>query len=59
VIWLVFAGIALILVYEIWAAITLKAPTISQYVWRGSRETWAVPFLGGLGFGLLAGHFWL
>ena len=47
------AGAILMIIYELWAAITKKAPTISQFVWDWSKRYPIVPFL----FGLLMGHF--
>ena len=53
--WLLIVAVALALVYEGWSALTLKEPTISQMVWRVSKDHPIVPFLAGL----LCGHlFW-
>lgn len=50
---MLIVGAVLMLLYEGWAAISGKAPTISQFVWRGSKNHPIIPFL----FGLLMGHF--
>jgi hypothetical protein len=57
--WLAGIGFALLMVYEAWAAVTGKAPTYSQYVWRALGRYPQLGFLGGLGLGLLAGHLFL
>jgi hypothetical protein len=53
-IFLLWIGIGLVIVYEIWSMVN-KAPedTISQMVWRATTKRPVVPFL----FGLLMGHF--
>lgn len=52
--WLLVIGLALVVTYEIYAAIRTSdsPPTISQIVWRVSAKNPIVPFLAGL----LAGH---
>lgn len=52
---LLLAGLALVLIYEITAAIRDNddLPTISQWVWHISARNPIVPFL----FGVLMGHF--
>ena len=47
-------GCALLIAYEVYAAVTRATPTISGIVWYLSRSP-AVPFF----FGLLMGHFFL
>jgi hypothetical protein len=50
---LLWIGIGLVIVYEIWAMVNSKPDdTISQMVWRACKRP-VVPFL----FGLLMGHF--
>ena len=53
--WTLIGGLALVLVYEITAAIRDRdeLPTISQWVWRVSAKNPIVPFA----FGVLMGHF--
>ena len=54
-IWLLAIYITLTLIYEVWAAVTQKVPTISQYCWRISKDYPLLPFLAGM----VAGHlFW-
>ena len=45
-------GVALVVSYELWAAVTQRRPTISEYVWAVSKQHPSVPF--ALGF--LCGH---
>lgn len=52
-IWLLLVGIGALVGYELYAAITKREPTISQYVWMLSKRAPIVPFL----FGYLMGHF--
>lgn len=52
---LLVAGAALIIGYEIWAAVTNNT-TISQMVWTLNPSA---AFFIGFGAGLLAGHFFL
>lgn len=52
------AGVALLVIYEVYAAVSNGAHdplTISQIIWRASTRTPAVPFF----FGLLMGHLFL
>ena len=51
--WLAAGGLVLLTVYEVWAAISHKAPTLSQWIWALSARSPIIPFL----FGLLMGHF--
>jgi len=55
-IWILYVGIGLVLLYEVVAAITHKAPTISEWIWKGATRTRWVPFIAGLLMGLLGGH---
>lgn len=52
-IWLVYVGLVLLTVYEIWAAITNKLPTLSEWIWKGNKHTLGIAFW----FGVLIGHF--
>lgn len=51
--WLLLVSLGGLVGYEVYAAITKKDPTISQYVWTLSQRAPIVPFL----LGLLMGHF--
>ena len=51
---MLLVGCALLVIYELYAAISRSTPTISGIVWFLSRRP-AVPFF----FGLLMGHFFL
>ena len=51
--WLFWAGAAAIVTYELWAAVSKKAPTISQAVWWAPvGQKVALAFCAGV----LAGH---
>ena len=52
---LVGGGLIAIVFYEL-LAVAQHWTTISQWVWGASAQP-AVPFLFGLGFGVLFGHF--
>lgn len=52
--WVLIAGVALMLGYEIYATISGGPDTISEIVWAISNRP-VVPFA----FGLLMGHFFL
>jgi hypothetical protein len=51
--WLLVAGAALIIGYEIWAAVTNAAPTLSELVWSLNAPA---AFFVGFGGGVLVGH---
>ena len=50
-IWLPIVGIALLLIYEVWAALTHRGLTLSQMVWAVLKHP-VVPFV----LGFLMGH---
>jgi hypothetical protein len=47
-----WVGLGCLVVYEAWSAISHRASTISQLVWKASLRYPLVPFL----LGLLCGH---
>ncbi len=49
---LLYVGLGLLITYEAWSAISHRAPTISQLVWKASLRYPLVPFV----LGMLAGH---
>ncbi len=51
-VYLLVLGVVCLVVYEVWAAVTKRGPTISQLIWGLSRKSPIVPFL----MGLLMGH---
>ena len=53
--WLV--AIAALCLYEAWALKTGRT-TLSRMVWRASAGFPLLPFLVGLGLGILAAHLW-
>lgn len=54
-IWLPLVGLALLVIYEVWAAITHRAPTESEWIWRLTGDHPSIPFA----LGLLCGHLFL
>lgn len=53
--WILIAGIALLVVYELLAAFAHRGPTISRLIWDWNTRWPVIPFA----FGLLMGHLFL